>query len=390
MVLSFAIARAGLGTPPAEAPATPTPDATASDEAAPPAEGGAAHARKEGQDKDKKFDPADETKKLLELDSTKQAEALGAVKSKEDLETLSAHLEEKLKDDSTSDPDKQKLKALKGAVEKALSDKRTAEAAAEAAPIPLKTTGSKINYANGKKGEIFDLGNEKVAWIDGRKTVTGEPLIVVGGKDATMMDGVFPASAFGLVVKDGALAMDPSGIARVSSHGGMSGLVPVIFDPQGNAYARMSGRDESGAERHYWTEKDGSIRSVAASSSGGNTITVGDKLPSGLHVPAPEKEGGIARVMARTEQSDPTPIVFDETVSRLAFNEILRNMPNFYSGSAGGGAESGAGEASTPSPGPVDPVSRRGSSSPRAGTSHAHRECTGRGCDCPNGQCDLR
>lgn len=147
----------------------------------------------------------------------------------------------------------------------------------------LQTTGGKVIGRDGKI-DVYKLPGGFEVHLDpqGRKTIDGQPLVVIGKEGATVMDGLFPASAFGLQVGGkGEISIDPKpSTLTVSGSNGpkINSAVPVIFNDKGDAFARQGVLDEKGSQTLYWNES-GKVRSMSYE---GGEIQVDVKLPPGL------------------------------------------------------------------------------------------------------------
>ncbi|NBX77652.1 MAG: hypothetical protein EBQ92_13975 [Proteobacteria bacterium] len=173
---------------------------------------------------------------------------------------------------------------------------------------PLQTTGGKVIGKNGKV-DVYKLPGGFEVHLDpqGRKTIDGQPLVVVGKEGATMMDGLFPASAFGLQVgTKGEISIDPKpSTLTVSGSNGpkINSAVPVIFNDKGDAFARQSMLDEKGNQTLYWANGSGDYFK-SEGKAGGDIVTVSKTdLPQNLE-PKGSGNGQYLTVRATT-QSEP-------------------------------------------------------------------------------------
>jgi hypothetical protein len=228
---------------------------------------------------------------VLSKDNLDEAELKNKIEelqlSLDEIEALKENLTKRRKE--TSEDDQQKrydmvLALLKKPEEE---EKPRAETAPKPSSKPLQTTGSQVIAAGGKKLDVYKLPNGFEVHLDpqGRKTVDGQPLVVVGKEGAAMMDGLFPASAIGLQVGDkGAISIDPKpSMLTVSRNNGpqINSAVPVIFS-NGQALARQGVIDDKGNQTLYWTNASGDFFS-SVGKGGGDIVTVSrDKLPIGL------------------------------------------------------------------------------------------------------------
>jgi len=254
----------------------------------------------------------------------------------EDKKKLLEEVEAQLENSGLTDEDKKPYEAVKKLLAPR-SEKGSASGGSAQKPTSthLQTTGGKVIGKDGKI-DVYKLPNGFEVHLDpqGRKTVDGQPLVVVGKEGAAMMDGLFPASAFGLQVGDkGAISIDPKpSMLTVSGNNGpkINSAVPVIFNDKGDAFARQGMLDEKGNQTLYWANGIGDVFS-SVGKNGGEIVTVSkEKLPAVLEARGTDS-GKYLAVKAQPAEETPSGVFtvaqMVEELGRPSFPGINQSPP---------------------------------------------------------------
>jgi hypothetical protein len=229
------------------------------------------------------------------------------VLSPEEKAELKAEVEKRQLETADNEQKKRFQLVLELLDQKEKEETQPSTSSSKPAGTPLQMTGEKIMGKNGKV-DVYKLPGGFEVHLDpqGRKTIDGQALVVVGKEGATVMDGVFPANAFGLQVGDkGAISIDPKPSTLTVSAGNgpkTNSAVPVIFNEKGDAFARQGVIDEKGNQTLYWS--NGSDFFKSAGKDGGDIVTVSRKeLPEALE---PKGTGnGLYLTVRATAESAP-------------------------------------------------------------------------------------
>jgi hypothetical protein len=207
--------------------------------------------------------------------------------SPDEKEELKTEIEKRQLETADNEQKKRFQLVLELLDQKEKEETQSSTSSSKPAGTHLQTTGGKVIGRDGKI-DVYRLPSGFEVHLDpqGRKTVDGQPLVVVGKEGAAMMDGLFPASAFGLQIGDkGAISIDPKpSMLTVSGSNGpkINSAVPVIFNDKGDAFARQGVLDEKGSQTLYWANGSGDVFS-SVGKNGGEIVTVSkEKLPSVL------------------------------------------------------------------------------------------------------------
>jgi hypothetical protein len=255
--------------------------------------------------------------------------------SPDEKEELKTEIEKRQLETADNEQKKRFQLVLELLDQKEKEETQSSTSSSKPAGTHLQTTGGKVIGRDGKI-DVYRLPSGFEVHLDpqGRKTIDGQSLVVIGKEGATKMDGLFPASAFGLQVgTKGEISIDPKpSMLTVSGNNGpkINSAVPVIFNDKGDAFARQGMLDEKGNQTLYWANGSGDVFS-SVGKNGGEIVTVSkEKLPAVLEARGTDS-GKYLAVKAQPAEETPSGVFtvaqMVEELGRPSFPGINQSPP---------------------------------------------------------------